>query len=56
MQIVCDLATFVGLMSSAIGMTGIVSVDDRRIHALGLACIAAGVATIVAAGLDGAIV
>ncbi len=51
MQTICDVATLIGLGSSAVGMTGIVSVDDRRVHVLGAACIATGIATIVAAGL-----
>lgn len=51
MQAIADLATLVGLASSAIGMTGIVSNDDRRIHMLGAACIGVGIATIVAASL-----
>jgi hypothetical protein len=51
-QIVHDLAVLVGLGSSAVGMTGIVSRTDRQVHVLGFACIAVGVATILAASLD----
>lgn len=50
-EIVRDLAMLVGLGSSSIGMTGIVSTADQRIRALGVVTVAVGVATLLASGL-----
>jgi hypothetical protein len=51
-EILRDVALLVGLGSSSVGMTGIVSTDDRTVRALGMATIAAGLATLVASRLD----
>lgn len=47
-----DIAMLVGLGSSSVGMTGIVSTRDQSTRTLGMVTIAVGVATLVVSRLD----
>jgi len=51
-EIVRDIALLVGLGSSSVGVTGIVSTPDRTVRTLGIVTVAAGVATLIASRLD----
>jgi len=50
-EIVRDAAMLIGLGSSSVGMTGIVSTSDQRTQALGLLTVAVGIATLIASRL-----
>jgi len=51
-EIVRDIALLVGLGSSSVGVTGILSTPDRTVRTLGIVTVAAGVTTLVASRLD----